>query len=947
MKRFALVLTLLITIQVFPQGEANFWYFGKKAGIDFNNGSVTPITGSLSTNEGCSSFSDKNGNLLFYSDGINVWNSNNQVMPNGSNLMGDPSSTQSAIIVPHPGNTNLFYIFTVGANNYDWDNVLISPTKGLNCYTVDMTLDSGFGDVVGSNIDLSIGKNAEWTEKITSVKGADCNTFWVISLVNNTFISYKIDINGLNTTAISSTVNYNASDPRGYLKVSPDGKKLVSATYGTGKVFLYTFDDSTGKVKNDGISLIYAPEIDGYTYGVEFSPNSTKLYCSTFNGENSNKKNKLFQFDLQNPNIISSKFLVKSQTGYRGALQLGPNGKIYITVPPSYDFGTSILNAINNPDKLGADCNYEPNAIDLGTNFAMQGLPPFIASLLLPVEISDNKNNQDLSNTTVKRCVGENYILTPQNIPGNPICNWSFNNNIIPNSSDGLSLELQNLSKQHAGTYFLEIETIDECGFPTIYKGEVSIEVFDPPVISNGFVYDQCDIDNNSTDGITQFNLTTKIEEITLNDPNLEVLFFQNQTDLDSNTPILNSENYTSSTNPNILIKLTNKFSGCFTTGKIKLNVYPTSLDLYENYYECENDISSNNSLKSIGNGIATFNFEVKRLEIETLFSDPSIEVEFYQNTTDAQLQINALKGIINFPSKEIIVRISNKLSKNCISMGKFDLVINPIPIPKGSDEVIILCVSNPRDNPQLFTSYLDGETIYPDDTYQWYFNNNSISGATNYFYEANTEGVYKVEVTHKYENNLTDLLDDTYCKGYNTFKIIESNPPLIQIKDITIQDDSNNNSISISSTNLGLGEYEYSLIDSRENVEFTYQKTPFFNNVSAGIHTILIKDKKCGIASMKVSVIGYQKFFTPNGDGQNDTWKVLGVNENFYASSNIYIYDRYGKLITKIDPKGNGWDGTFKGTILPSSDYWFFVELVDTFGETKIKKGHFSLIRR
>ena len=77
MKRFALVLTLLITIQVFPQGEANFWYFGKKAGIDFNNGSVTPITGSLSTNEGCSSFSDKNGNLLFYSDGINVWNSNN------------------------------------------------------------------------------------------------------------------------------------------------------------------------------------------------------------------------------------------------------------------------------------------------------------------------------------------------------------------------------------------------------------------------------------------------------------------------------------------------------------------------------------------------------------------------------------------------------------------------------------------------------------------------------------------------------------------------------------------------------------------------------------------------------------------------------------------------------------------------------------------------------
>lgn len=472
MKNLIYILLLFATIGAMAQGEANFWYFGRQGGLNFNNGTATVALGSnINTNEGCASFSSANGNLLFYTDGIKVWNKNHQVMPNGTNLLGNPSSSQSAIIVPLPGNSNLFYIFTVGANNYDNDGNLIKSTDGLNSYKVDMQLNGGLGDVdSGSRTDLSIGQNAQWTEKVTSVKGDECNTFWVISLVNNTFISYKIDTTGLINSPIISPVNFYSNDPRGYLKVSPDGKKLASATFGPqGNLMLYSFDDVTGIVSNDGQTLISNMPQDGQPYGVEFSPRSSILYCATY--VNNNRTNKLWQFNLKNPNIASSKFLVNSKSGYRGALQLAPNGKIYATVPPDYEHGTQFLDAVNLPDELGINCSYQQNAMDLGSGRAMQGLPPFIASILLPVEISDGITTQNLNNTTAKRCLGENYTLTPVNISGTSTYKWTFNG--IPFGTDP-SLTLNNLSFSRAGIYKLEVENIDACGFRIFIKAKLN-----------------------------------------------------------------------------------------------------------------------------------------------------------------------------------------------------------------------------------------------------------------------------------------------------------------------------------------------------------------------------------------------------------------------------------------------------------------------------------------
>lgn len=113
MKNLLFLLNLLFTIVLFGQNQANNWYFGQNAGINFSNGIPVALDdGVLNTPEGCSTISDSNGNLLFYTDGIDVWNKNHQLMPNGTGLLGSISSTQSGIIIPHPGNINLYYVFS-------------------------------------------------------------------------------------------------------------------------------------------------------------------------------------------------------------------------------------------------------------------------------------------------------------------------------------------------------------------------------------------------------------------------------------------------------------------------------------------------------------------------------------------------------------------------------------------------------------------------------------------------------------------------------------------------------------------------------------------------------------------------------------------------------------------------------------------------------------------
>ena len=165
-----------------------------------------------------------------------------------------------------------------------------------------------------------------------------------------------------------------------------------------------------------------------------------------------------------------------------------------------------------------------------------------------------------------------------------------------------------------------------------------------------------------------------------------------------------------------------------------------------------------------------------------------------------------------------------------------------------------------------------------------------------------------------------------------------------IEVLDLT---DDNTNTITINNVaDLGIGDYEFSLDDSFG----PYQDDSVFTDVPPGVHTLYIRDKNsyytydygCGIAEVKISIIGYKKYFTPNGDGINEKWKILGIDFDFNKDSKVYIFDRYGKLLKQLDPLSEGWDGTYIGKPMPATDYWFRTYLEDG----REFKGHFSLVR-
>ena len=958
MKKVLIVLLFLTSVTIYAQKEANFWYFGKNAGLDFSSGDPVVLNdGQLSTLEGCSTISDKTGKLLFYSDGTTVYDSTHQIMKytNGSlanDLRGNPSSTQSALVVPHPTDVNIYYLFTVGTNQ----------NSGLNLYTVDISKNNGLGEIINGPVDLSDGKDRGWSEKVTAVQGDDCNTIWILSVVNNEFYAYKIDGNGVDTgNPIKSLTNYALKDRRGYLKVSPDGKKIALADFrNNGALVLYNFDASNGTVSNLG-TILASSAGDGAHYGIEFSQSSSKLYTSTYDGTN----NKLFQFDLTQNNIASSKNLIHSQIGYRGGLQLAPDGKIYAAVPVSYQNGTQFLDVIENPEEVAANVTYTEDKIDLGQGEATQGLPPFIQSFFSPVKILDSDTKSvDLTLGTQQVCIGDSFSFEPELVgiagstfkwtkTGDPAVNINTRKITIDNTNFG------------SGIYNLEMTINDACGRVQKYNGSVEILFVPKPTIIPVPIYEQCDIDANTVDGITTFNLQTKESELTNNDLNLSVTFFET-TDINFTSPINNKTNYrntvsTNNGNHKLVARITNNTTGCFEDGVLELKVNASSLNTYPDLYVCETDLNATNPnpRNSNGSGDGFYNFELKTADIiassNGAFTSAIHDFKYYRTENDAVLQTNEIvapyEDDVFTDNSDVFVRISTKNSNACSGIGRFKIFINTRPIPQGNTDTMYLCVNNPIDNPQQITIDLNGDTGNPTDTYQWFLNGNKITGATNPTYKANVQGTYKVEAYTAYLNDVNNPNDDSSCTGYNSFTVVESNKALVvstELKDNQDNPETNTLTIKIS----GIGNYEYALNStnladfekSAENLSFSY------NDIKPGLNTVYIRDVNgCGtVSSQKLSFIFTQRHFSPNNDGVYDTWNIIGTNNSFYKSVRVEIFDRYGKVVGLItDKNSNGWDGTYNGSKLPSNDYWFNAVLEDINGNIRKETGHFSLLRK
>ena len=348
------------------QRPTDLWYFGQRAGLSFATGAPAPLTnGVMTTYEGCAVATTRRGELLFYTDGQTVWNRQHLPMQGGRHLMGSGSSTQSALIVPDPGSGNVFYVFTVAPQG---------GPAGLRYSVVDMTRDNGLGDVARTNLLLV----TPVAEKLAAVRHPNGRDVWVLAhrWNSNAFVAYLVTASGVSQKPVVSNVGATTGGPGGNaigaLKFSPDGTRLAAALWRDNNKFeVYDFNRATGQVSNP---RSFGPYQEAY--GVEFSPDGTKLY-GTANGNSSAKniavgalETQVLQLDLATKKVTT---VGHSSNHKIGALQRGPDGKIYVAREDN-----SFLGVIDNPNASGEAVRYLDDGLQLGGRRSKLGLPAFV-----------------------------------------------------------------------------------------------------------------------------------------------------------------------------------------------------------------------------------------------------------------------------------------------------------------------------------------------------------------------------------------------------------------------------------------------------------------------------------------------------------------------------------------------------------------------------------------
>jgi gliding motility-associated-like protein len=253
---------------------------------------------------------------------------------------------------------------------------------------------------------------------------------------------------------------------------------------------------------------------------------------------------------------------------------------------------------------------------------------------------------------------------------------------------------------------------------------------------------------------------------------------------------------------------------------------------------------------------------------------------------------------------------------------GSATVTVNPLPSVALEDGTI--CI-DPVTLVTTRTYLLDTELNEAEFTFEWFDANGSIPLATNSFYDVNVVGQYGVTIT--------DII--TGCQATAYANVGQSSPPTDF--DYTVSGFfASNPTIVINAT--PIGDYEYQL-------DFgPFQSSNVFDNIEAGTHTITVRDAEaCDVLTKEVLIVDYPRYFTPNGDGINDTWNIPTING--ISMTKIYIFDRFGKLVKEMTTSGLGWDGTYNGQPLPATDYWFTINYQEA-GINKEFRAHFSLKR-
>lgn len=474
MRLFTTVLVSLLVVFISataqPIGvEYSSWHFGVSAIYPFG----FPYRGILTALEGCAVYRTPLLNTsdstywTIITDGVSVYDQHGTLAFN-SGLMGHPSSTQSALVVPHPGNASQFFIFTAGAGPYVNDNNIgiryskVTPYLNLQWIVSDrntMLLDTA-------------------TEKLVGVGHCNDHDYWVIAhgWGDNRFYAWAVGDTGVTMQPVISSVGavHSRLTPEytiGYMKASPDGRKLAVVCNNMRSVQLFDFDNSTGIVSNP-VSLPSVSSIYSGEYGASFSSDNTKLYIS---GIDSTLRATLYQYTVTGTpaQIVASRQLIFSApivgnpTNQIAALQLTQGGKILCARAES-----AFLGVINSPNSTGTACNYVHSGIQLPAGESSFGLPNNIDKVYNTGSSCYRPRafiSQDPRNICVGQCI--NFYDSSRHRP--TMWKWLFPGAQTPVSTDQ---NPQNICYNTEGTYDITLIVGNDKGADTVvFHGAVIV----------------------------------------------------------------------------------------------------------------------------------------------------------------------------------------------------------------------------------------------------------------------------------------------------------------------------------------------------------------------------------------------------------------------------------------------------------------------------------------
>jgi gliding motility-associated-like protein len=484
-------------------------------------------------------------------------------------------------------------------------------------------------------------------------------------------------------------------------------------------------------------------------------------------------------------------------------------------------------------------------------------------------------------------CFGENLVIDTKLSPTYAY-KW-FKNNV-----EIIGATQPSYTVTDTGAYSVEvIFTPATCSA----SGKINIE-YTPEILLTDTTLTQCDDDG---DGISVFDLTKADNIIKNNDATLSpVVYYESLANAQGKiNPIQTPADYTNKpANPTLFARVTNTFN-CANYAQLNLVIANNSISPQNPVATCDGD--------AVQDGLHQFDLNTQ-VTPQVLTGLPAgMIVEYYLNPTDAVHQKYMLPNIFKNTTANqqmIYARIVN--GANCYGITPITLVVNTFSPTDFQDEMAALCIGS-----STTLSVASGYSSYLWNT-----------GDTTNSIIATTSGDYSVKVTNA-----------NGCEKTKKFTVTSSGIATItaaKVNDFA----ANENSVLIEYT--GIGDYEFSLDGSY------FQDNPLFTGIAPGNYLAYARDKNgCGLsAPLQIYVLDYPRFFTPNGDGFNDVWKIK--NLDLFPKGVISIFNRYGKLLKQLNTNNAGWNGTFNNSDLPADDYWFNLN----FGDGKIIKGHFSLKR-